>query len=157
MARSRPCPVFDSVVEWMGLHDLSSDRRDLLSFCLLVYATVFGVLTNFAFKDKGFGIVLNGVVGVAGLCLALFFCSARFRLLPQNLPEHTLFNVLLIIACLGSAVFLVIASQVKNVTLSLLARFVDGFDRPEGAEAGGAGNRAVAAAHRLGPAEELTT
>ncbi len=124
-------PFFDQIVDWMGWHDLSGERRDLLSFCLFVYAMAFGVLTNFTFKGRGFGIVMNGVIGVVGVCLGLYFCGSRFRILPQNLPEHTLFNVILIIACLGSAILLVVSAGVKGVTLKALGRFVDTFDRPE--------------------------
>jgi hypothetical protein len=123
-------PLADNLFDLIGLTDLSGERRDLLAVCLGFYALCFGILTNMAIRERGFGNVGNGIVGVAGICLAIFLCSPRFHLLG-DLSEEARFNVVLVAASFGSAFTLVLGAVVKGVALRLLASLLDLFGRPE--------------------------
>jgi hypothetical protein len=123
-------PYVDKVFDWIGLTDLSGQYRDLLTFCLAGYALCFGIFTNMAIRERGFGNAGNGVVGVAGICLAIFLCSPRFHIL-NDLPEDVRFNVMLIAASFGSAFALIFGAVLKGIILRLLAAFLDLLGRPE--------------------------
>lgn len=122
-------PIIDKMVNWIGYHDFTGENRDLFTFGLCVYALFFGVLTEMAARERAFGRVLNGVVGVIGVCLVLFLCGPRLNLL-DGWPEGARFNFTLIASGVGSAVFLIACAIVMGRFKSLLGRGLDGLGRP---------------------------
>ncbi|HUO55771.1 MAG TPA: hypothetical protein VMU18_13570 [Rhodoblastus sp.] len=122
-------PWIDDIVEWIGFTDFAGDRRDLFAYCLVVFAFSFGYLSDLAFKERGFGKVLNGIIGIAGICVALHFFVPHQAMLG-GASEMLRFNLGLIAAGAGASVLLVIAALVKGVALRVLTRAVDNMSRP---------------------------
>ena len=123
-------PYVDNVFDWIGLTNLSGQYRDLLTFCLVGYAVCFGIFTDMAFRERGFGYVGNGIVGVAGICFAILLFSPRFHIL-NDLPENVRFNVILITAAFGSAFALVFGALLKGAVLRFVGAVLDLLGRPE--------------------------
>ncbi len=145
--------IVDKLVDWIGWSDFTGDKRDLFAFGLGVYAVCFGLLTDMAVKEKAFGRVMNGVVGVIGVCLVLFLCGPRLHLL-NDLPENYRFNFALLASGVGSAVFLLVCAVAMGV-LQAAPGAGAGPHHPSGtSETGGDGGRPVAA-RRRGLAEKL--
>ncbi len=122
--------IVDKLVDWIGYYDFTGEKRDLFTFGLCVYAIFFGVLTDMTIGDRAFGRMLNGVVGVIGVCLVLFLCGPRLHLLG-DWPETARFNFTLIASGVGSAVFLVLCAIAKGISTRLLAQVLDGIGRPQ--------------------------
>jgi hypothetical protein len=77
-------PGFDRLIGLLGLDGLNGDQRDLLALALVAFAVCFGYVSHLSFRESGFGIVLNGLVGVAGSCIALYLLGPRVYLLGPN-------------------------------------------------------------------------
>lgn len=122
--------IVDKLVDWIGWSDFTGDKRDLFAFGLGVYAVCFGLLTDMAVKEKAFGRVMNGVVGVIGVCLVLFLCGPRLHLL-NDLPENYRFNFALLASGVGSAVFLLVCAVAMGFFKRRLALALDRITRPE--------------------------
>jgi hypothetical protein len=121
-------PFMDSIVDWIGFRELTGDRRDLFAYCLVFFAFAFGYLTDLVFRDRGFGKALNGVVGVAGICLALHVIAPYASTFADS-SETLRFNLMLIGAGVGSAVTLLVASAFKGVFMRSLRLNLDRLDR----------------------------
>ncbi|WP_374546120.1 hypothetical protein [Rhodoblastus sp.] len=119
----------DKVVDWIGFRELTGDRRDLFALCLIIYAAVFGYLTDLALRDRGFGKALNGVVGAAGICLALALLTPHVFALA-DVSDRVRANLTLIIIGAGSAVTLIVTSALKGVLMSALRLNLDRMDLP---------------------------
>jgi hypothetical protein len=117
-------PLVDTIVDWIGFQDLTGDRRDLFAYCLIGYALFFGPLTDMVLQERGFGKALNGVVGIAGICLALHFVDGRLPSFHDNSGTMR-FNLILIIAGAGSALALVTGALIKNAAMGSLRRNLD--------------------------------
>lgn len=117
-------PIVDDLVDWIGFRDVTGDRRDLFAYSLMAYALFFGPLTDLVLRERGFGKALNGVVGIAGICLALHFVGERLPAFHDTTGTMR-FNLMLIVAGAGSALTLVAAAVVKNAALGLLQRNLD--------------------------------
>jgi uncharacterized membrane protein YeaQ/YmgE (transglycosylase-associated protein family) len=104
----------DSIVEWIGFIDLDDETLNLFGAALFVFAGFFGYFSKMAIKEHGFGLVLNGLIGVAGICVALHFAVPRLPLL-SGVSDEMRFGLGLIIAFAGAALLLVIAALFKNV------------------------------------------
>jgi hypothetical protein len=115
-------PLIDHLVRWIGYSDVNKDWRDLFAFSLFIYALAFGYASNLALHDHGFGKVINGLVGVAGVCVALHLVGERLTTLG--------FNLLLIIAGTGSAVSLIGGALAKGVLSRFMQRHLDRLDKP---------------------------
>jgi hypothetical protein len=122
-------PFLDDIIEWIGLRNLTGDWRNLFGYCLLGFALVFGYLTNLAFDDRGFGQILNGVVGIFGVCLALRYIGPYFDLVSDASGKLRL-NIALIIAGSGAAVALCCGAFLKGVVMRFLRIGLDRLDRP---------------------------
>ena len=84
--------------------------------------------TDLAFAERGFGKALNGVVGVAGIAIALHFL-APYAMAVAASSETLRFNLMMIAAGAGSAVTLVIAASFKGVFMRSLRLNLDRLDR----------------------------
>lgn len=122
-------PFLDDIVEWISLRDLTGEWRNLFGYCLLGFALFFGYLTNLAFDERGFGKVLNGVVGIFGICLALRYVGPYFDLVSDASGKLRL-NIALIIAGSGAAVALCCGAFLKGVVMRFLRFGLDRLDRP---------------------------
>lgn len=120
-------PGAADLVDWVGFRDISYDSRDLFSYALVFYALGFGYLTDLALHDRGFGKIINGVVGAAGICIALHF--ALPHLVAFGRGETVLFNLMMIVAFAGSAVTLVAAAAFKGVFMHSLRLNLDRLGR----------------------------
>ncbi len=103
----------DPLIEWTGVKDLDDDNLNLLGVVLAVFAVVFGYLSHLGLKERSLGMVLNGVIGVAGICLALHFVLPRLPFVPGS-SEQARFNLALIIGASGAPLLLLVAALVKN-------------------------------------------
>jgi uncharacterized membrane protein YeaQ/YmgE (transglycosylase-associated protein family) len=99
----------DSIIEWIGVADMDDEAVDVFGAALLVFAAFFGYFSNLAMKEHGFGIVLNGLIGVAGICVVLHFALPRLPLL-RGVSEEMRFTLGLIVAATGAPLFLVAAA-----------------------------------------------
>lgn len=121
-------PLVDRIIDWIGFRDLTGDRRDLFAYCLLAFAFAFGIVTDMAFRDRGFGKALNGVIGAAGICIALHFIAPHASTFGGT-SETVRFNLTMIAAGAGSALTLVIAAALKGVAMRALRLNLDRLDR----------------------------
>ena len=103
----------DSLVEWVGLSDGDDEKVNLFFFVLFVFAGFFGYFSDEALKQRGFGIALNGIIGVAGICVALHFALPRLPLLT-TLSDNARFGVALIIGSAGAPLLLVAVTLSKS-------------------------------------------
>lgn len=104
----------DTIIEWIGLADMDDEAVDVFGAALLAFAVFFGYFSNMAMKEHGFGTVLNGLVGAAGICVVLHFALPRLPLL-RDVSEEMRFSLGLIVAAAGAPVFLLVASLFKKV------------------------------------------
>ncbi len=104
----------DSVIEWIGFVDIDDEAVSLFGAAMLVFAGFFGYFSNMAIKDLGFGIVLNGLIGVAGICIALHFALPRFPLLIDG-SEEARFSLGMIAAIAGAGLLLFVTALFKAV------------------------------------------
>lgn len=121
-------PLLDTIVDWIGFRELTGDRRDLFGYCLLFFAFAFGYFTDMVFTDRGFGKILNGVVGVAGIAIALHFLAPYAATFAPS-SEKLRFNLMMIGAGAGSAVALVVGASLKGVFMRSLRLNLDRLDR----------------------------
>ncbi|MGO8738355.1 hypothetical protein [Rhodoblastus sp.] len=103
----------DSLVEWVGLGDVDEENVSLFFAVLFVFAGFFGYFSDEALKQRGFGIALNGIIGVAGICIALHFALPRLPLL-RTLSENARFGMALVIGGAGAPLLLVAVTLLKN-------------------------------------------
>lgn len=122
-------PFLDSLIDWIGFRELAGDRRDLFGYCLIGFAGAFGYLTDLAFQERGFGKILNGAVGVLGICVALHFVGPWLPLVPDS-SGRLRFNLALIACGAGAAVALFFGALIKGVVMRFIQRNLDRLDRP---------------------------
>ena len=127
---SSSLPLVDRVVDWIGFREMTGDRRDLFVICLACWGFAFGVFTNMTFKDRGLGLIGNGLVGMAGACIGLYFCGPKFGL-ARHLTEDAHFKATLILCAASSGVTLLIVSLLKGVIFGFVGGALDLLDRPE--------------------------
>lgn len=106
----------DWVIEWIGFVDIDDEAVSVFGAAMLVFAGFFGYFSNMAIKDLGFGIVLNGLIGVAGICIALHFALPRLPLLIGGSQEAR-FSLGMITAIAGAGLLLVVLAFFKNVAM----------------------------------------
>jgi hypothetical protein len=121
-------PGAAGITDWIGFRDISYDSRDLFAWTLFFYALGFGYLTDLALHDRGFGKIINGVVGAAGICIALHFTVPHLVAFGRG-SEAVLFNLMMIVACAGSAITLVAAAAFKGVFMHALRLNLDKLGR----------------------------
>jgi hypothetical protein len=121
-------PGAAGIVDWIGFRDISYDSAELFSYTLVFYALGFGYLTDLVLHDRGFGRILNGIVGATGICIALHFALPHLLGFGRG-SETVLFNLTMIVACAGSAVTLVVAAALKGVFMKALRRNLDRLGR----------------------------
>ncbi len=119
----------DSIIEWVGFIDLDDETLNLFGAALFVFAGFFGYFSKMAIKEHGFGIVLNGLIGVAGICVALHFAVPRLPLL-SGVSDEMRFGLGLIVAGAGAALLLVAAALFKNVATRQVNRILIRFGTP---------------------------
>ena len=94
------------MTEWllqaMGAGKLAPGEMSLVTTVIAVYCAVFGIATNFALGERGFGQWLNGIVGFAGACIGLVLYA---RIFAQFSPAH-LEIVALVVVFFSSALLL---------------------------------------------------
>lgn len=104
----------DPVIDWIGVKNMDDENLKLFGVILAFFAGFFGYFSHLGLKDRGLGMVLNGVVGVAGICLALHLVLPRLPLLP-SVPEEMRFTLALILGGSGAPLLLLFVALVKNV------------------------------------------
>jgi uncharacterized membrane protein YeaQ/YmgE (transglycosylase-associated protein family) len=118
-------PGFDRLIELLGYDGLQGSQRDLMALLLIVCGLGFGYFSHLAFKDSGFGILLNAVVGLSGACLALFALGPKFGLLSQ--VQGRTHDFLLAVLVAGAAVpTLVLAMVLASMQRRAMINFVYG-------------------------------
>jgi len=115
-SKNSSVPGFDGLVELIGYDSLQGDQRDLMALLLIVFGLGFGYFSNLAFRDIGFGSILNGLIGLAGSGLALFALGPKFGLLAQ--AQGRTHDFLLAMLAAGAAV----PALVLAMTFAALAR-----------------------------------
>lgn len=121
-------PGFDGFVGLLGLDGLGGDQRDLLALALVAFALCFGYVSHLSFRNSGFGVLLNGLVGVAGSCVALYLLGPKFHLLApvQGRPQD--FLPLVLVA--GAAVpTLIVAATLNKLRRRATINFFYGQSR----------------------------
>jgi uncharacterized membrane protein YeaQ/YmgE (transglycosylase-associated protein family) len=107
-------PGFDSLVHLLGYDAQDSDHRDLMALMLLSFGLFFGYFAHLGFRESGFGIVLNGVVGLVGSSLALYVFGPKFNLL-SHFPEKSQDFVLAVLVAGAAVPTLMLASKLANL------------------------------------------
>jgi hypothetical protein len=118
-------PGVDALVNLLGYDGLSGDQRDLLAFVLVVFAVGFGYFSHLGFRDSGFGMALNGVIGAAGSCAALYLLGPKFNLLAavQGRAQDFLRAVLVAGAAVPALIFAaMLASLRRRATINFFFR-----------------------------------
>jgi hypothetical protein len=123
-------PLADQLTAWIGYSEMTGDQRDMLAFSVYLFALIFGVLTRMNLGDMAFGRTVNGAIGAAGVCLALYAFGPRYHLFPR-LIEGFRFNVTLIACGSSATILLVTAALAKNMLKRNLGQFLDLFGRPD--------------------------
>ena len=118
-------PGFDRLIGLLGYDGLQADQRDLMALLLIVFALGFGYFSNLSFRNSGFGMILNGLIGASGACLALFALGPKFGLLSQ--VQGRTHDFLLAILVAGAAVpTLVLAMMLAGLLRSAMINFTYG-------------------------------
>ncbi len=116
---------FDGLTDWIGFGNLSGDWRHLFIYALVAFSFPFGYLSDLAFTERGFGRILNSLIGAAGFCIGLRLFLPHLGAF-QNETDTTRFNLGIIAAGSGAAFALLFAALtkavVKHLATSLLAR-----------------------------------
>jgi uncharacterized membrane protein YeaQ/YmgE (transglycosylase-associated protein family) len=123
-------PLADQLTDWVGLREMTGDKRDMLVVSVYLFGAVFGILTRMSLRDLAFGMFLNGVVGAVGVCLALYAFGPHYHLFPQ-LTEGARFNVTLIGCGFSASILLVIVAGAKNLLGRTVGNSLDGLNRPD--------------------------
>jgi uncharacterized membrane protein YeaQ/YmgE (transglycosylase-associated protein family) len=95
-------PGMDRLVSLIGYDGLHGDQRDLLGFALFIFGLGFGYFSHLGFRESGFGIVVNGLIGLVGTCLALLLLGPKFGFLSQY--QGRAHDFLVAVLCAGAAV-----------------------------------------------------
>lgn len=82
-SKNSSLPGFDGLIGLLGYDSLQGDQRDLIALLLIVFGLGFGYFSQLAFRESGFGVIVNGLIGLSGACLALFALGPKFGLLSQ--------------------------------------------------------------------------
>jgi uncharacterized membrane protein YeaQ/YmgE (transglycosylase-associated protein family) len=107
-------PGFDGLIHLMGYDGMEADQRDLMAMMMVVFGLGFGYFSNQGFRDSGFGILLNGLVGLAGTSLALCLLGPKYNLLSQ--VQGRSHDFLLAVLVAGAAVpSLMLAVTLANI------------------------------------------
>jgi uncharacterized membrane protein YeaQ/YmgE (transglycosylase-associated protein family) len=93
-------PVLDPIMNWIGFEKADGDSRDLFVAVLIVFAFLFGYFSKLAVKERGFGAVVNGLLGVVGICLALHFALPALSLL-QAASDQMRYDLAIVAASVG--------------------------------------------------------
>jgi uncharacterized membrane protein YeaQ/YmgE (transglycosylase-associated protein family) len=118
-------PGFDALIGLIGYDGLQGNQRDLMALLLIVFGLGFGYFAHLAFKEAGFGIIVNAIVGLSGACLALFLLGPKFGLLSKIQGRAHDFVLAVLVA--GSAVpTLVVAMLLASLQRRALINFVYG-------------------------------
>lgn len=118
-------PGFDGLVRLLGYDGLQGDQRDLMALLLIVFGLFFGYFSQLAFRETSFGVILNGLIGLAGACLGLYVFGPKFGLLAQ-VHDRT-HDFLLAVLVAGAAVpTLVLSMFIAGVLRRGLINFVHG-------------------------------
>lgn len=121
-------PGFDGLVGLLGLDSLKGDQRDLLALALVAFALGFGYVSHLSFRNSGFGVLLNGLVGVAGSCVALYLIGPNADLLTPVPGRPPNFFLLVLVA--GAAVpTLTVATTLANLRRRATINFFHGRSR----------------------------
>lgn len=119
-------PGFDHLVRLLGYDGLHGDQRDLLALMLIVFGLAFGYFAHLGFRDAGLGVVLNGLCGLTGSCLALYALGPKFGLLSQ--VQGRAHDFLVAVLAGGAAVpTLILAIVLHNMLRRAVTNFV--YDR----------------------------
>jgi uncharacterized membrane protein YeaQ/YmgE (transglycosylase-associated protein family) len=106
-------PGFDTLVRLLGYDALNGDQRDMMASLLVLFGLVFGYFSHLGFRESGFGIVVNGLVGLVGSCLALYLFGPKFNLLA-NLPGKSQEFVLPVLVAGAAVPTLLLAAKLAN-------------------------------------------
>jgi hypothetical protein len=107
-------PGFDKVVSVLGYGALHGDQRDLAAFMLILFTLGFGYFSHLAFRSAGFGVLLNGLIGLAGTCCALLLLGPEYHLLASF--KGRAHDFLLAVLVAGAAVpTLLLAIRLANL------------------------------------------
>ena len=115
-------PYVDAALEYLGYLDFYGEQRDAIAYGVLIYMFFFGLLTTLALRERGFGFLVNALIGGCGVGLALFLCGPRFHLLAQ-VPDRLRFNATLLACAFASALMLILTALFKEA----IGRCVGGF------------------------------
>ncbi|PPQ31867.1 hypothetical protein CCR94_07780 [Rhodoblastus sphagnicola] len=113
-AKDSSLPGFDSLIALLGYDNLQGDQRDLLAFVLILFGLGFGYFSHLGFRGAGLGVMLNGLCGLVGSCLALYLLGPKYGLLSQ--VQGRTHDFLLAVLVGGAAVpALILAIMLANL------------------------------------------
>ena len=113
-------PGFEKLVDLLGYDSLHADERDLMALMLVVFGLGFGYFSHLGFRESGFGVVLNGLVGLAGTCFALYLLGPERGVLSG--AQGRAHDFLLAVLAAGAAVptltlVLILSHMRRRVTI----------------------------------------
>jgi hypothetical protein len=107
-----------------GISTADDDAMDTLFWASSLYCVALGFISRALLKDNGFGRTINGSLAFGGMFVTLYVGGIYFG--PFHKHQA---NVLLISACIGSTVAVVIGAIFKRICSFLLAEFWMGGGR----------------------------